>query len=668
MRALLLSLIALAAANAADFVPAPVFQYRVETDFGDHAYLWIPPESTDLAGILLCGMTDAEFTLVRHQDIRDACARQALGIVWFNGGIGDFHDDPKNKEGSLPTTLDKDKRQNVDHALAALAAVSGYAEVEHAPWITFGHSTGALGARNLAYWRPERTIAVWYFKAGDLLRSPGAGWEATVPADATAVADRLHGIPVLGITGEYEEFGPDGAKPENDGAPWTAATLGLREELRTLRANGSPAAQVVDPGAGHHTLHAGVINVLATAIDAYVPLRVPADTYADAGPIDLLAVDTSSGYLSDSDFELEPGLRSTTAPVATYIHQPDDPTDPAYTEPYWHPDQPLATACDDLHYGPKHDGRLFDAAHHGVDFVGEGYPYSINDPIQAFQAVNSACYGTGAGSDGSAIELTAAYRANEPQNFNNTPPDGWSVSGLPITWRTNAFGAWQLDQSADYDAASESRTVVLSPRRDGWGLGWHALPKEIRKLQAVAPAGDADGTTYRYSERTLVISDPAFANATEQATSTFAQPADRSPFAAAEAVTSSWKSGLEPVHFVAYGPAQIRRDANGDEFLHITEVPAGASYPIEVALVSYQWGDLTDGSAIAPGAETRTFLISARTVSCVVSEAGTAIETTVHARQQEQLRYEATDQTHDVGPLAIEANATLTFSRLDTNG
>ncbi|MFW5750169.1 MAG: hypothetical protein ACOCZK_00825 [Planctomycetota bacterium] len=661
MRTLLLSLITLAAASAADFVPVPVFQYRVDTNFGDHAYLWVPADCADLAGILLCGMTDAEFSLVRHPDIREACARQALGIVWFNGGIGSFHDD----SSALSTAVAEDKRQNVDHALASLAAVSGYAEVEHAPWIAFGHSTGALGARNLAYWRPERTIAVWYFKAGDLLRSPGAGWEATVPGDETAVADRLHGIPVLGITGEYEEFGPDGAKPESKGAPWTAATLGLREELRTLRANGSPAAQVVDPGAGHHTLSEGVVGVLAAAIDAYVPLRVPADTHADTGPVNLLAVDTGTGYLSDSDYELTAAERSATATVASYVHQPDDPEDPAYTEPFWHPTLTLAEAIDDLHYGPGHEGRLFDAAHHGVDFVVGERPYSIKDPIHAFQTVSSACYGTGDAADGSEIELEAAYRATEPQDFNDTPPTGWSVSGLPITWRTNRFGAWQIDQSAGYDSQSQSRTVMLSPRRDGWGLGWHALSDETRKFQGVAPAGTSAGTTYRHSERTLLIGAPSFTDASTQTCTDFAQPADRSACAGPEAMTSTWDSGLPPVHFVAYGPAQIRRDANGDEFLHLTEVPRGARFPVEVAVVSYQWGSL---GTTAPAAETRTFELHARKISCVVSQAGAPIETGLRAWQEEHLRYDDSDCEHRVAPLTIDEDVALEFSRLDTNG
>ena len=141
----------------------------------------------------------------------------------------------------------------LEQALADAARISGYAEIATAPLLTAGHSTSGILCRNVAYWKPERVVAVFHIKSGNI-----------APPKWKPEGD-LAGVPFLCLNGQYEEFGPDSG---------IDAQLGLEtqwkkvaETLRTQNAKGWLGALFVEPGRGHF----GWSDQLAAQIAAYVP-------------------------------------------------------------------------------------------------------------------------------------------------------------------------------------------------------------------------------------------------------------------------------------------------------------------------------------------------------------------------------------------------------------
>ena len=82
--------------------------------------------------------------------------------------------------------------------LKQLAIRTGHEELPHLPFLTAGHSADGLFARNIGYLFPERTLGIILLKSGNFHHG--------IPDfDST-----LAGIPLIHVSGEFEEYGPEG--------------------------------------------------------------------------------------------------------------------------------------------------------------------------------------------------------------------------------------------------------------------------------------------------------------------------------------------------------------------------------------------------------------------------------------------------------------------------
>jgi hypothetical protein len=245
--------------------------------------------------------------------VRGACAREGVGIV----RISDRRISIFNYAGEAPGVL-------TEH-LGALAEKSGHPEARTAPWVTAGCSASTLTARNVAYWKPERTVCAISLAGGNLHQN--------IDPQRT-----LQGVPFLCLNGEWECFGPvGGVRPEyGRQTQWVM----IREQLLRWRAEDKSylVNLVVIPGAEHAQWSRCVSRPTGLFIRKALRARVP-PTAGEAGePVKCLPVRPESGWLTDQD------LTTPAYPPAPYAEFKG-----SSAKAFWHFDQELAEACEAVH-------------------------------------------------------------------------------------------------------------------------------------------------------------------------------------------------------------------------------------------------------------------------------------------------------------------------------
>ena len=298
------------------------YQWSVPIEGKDahaRAFLWIPPNCTKLRGIIFASQVILEKSFCDNALIRDVCQKENLGIIiLFRSPITYF----KYKEGA-DLVLQK--------ICNDLANLSGYDEIATAPLITIGHSGGAIGAWNIAYWNPKRVIAILTLHAAAMVNPP--------EADAKA---RVEGIPVMAVSGEYESWG-------NPQEPIDKHWRWLRGDLLDIRAkyNNAQVCEVVQPGAGHFNFDQHLAKLTAMFIQKAAHYRITSDT--NGNPI-LVSLSENLGWLTD--IELLSPAKYQPAPFHAFKGDP--------SLAFWHMDEALARAVQEFPklYGGKKDQRV----------------------------------------------------------------------------------------------------------------------------------------------------------------------------------------------------------------------------------------------------------------------------------------------------------------------
>jgi hypothetical protein len=235
------------------------------------AYLWIPPTSKKLRGVILTHQNVGEQIFIEHPAIRRACAENDLAIVWCYPAI------------DLRFELNRETAVTLqENVLKELSEVSGYEELEQVPWVTFGHSTTVTFARNLAEARPNRIIAVIMAKGGIFIPAP-----------------EHYSGPIIFSAGQYPEW----RQPTHD---WNThgMSLGGIKKIRDAQAAGiRPLSYIEEYGGGHFDYSEKYLNFLALYIDKAVKHRVNADG-------SLRKVSPNEGYVVEMQYPLpQPPLK-----------------------------------------------------------------------------------------------------------------------------------------------------------------------------------------------------------------------------------------------------------------------------------------------------------------------------------------------------------------------
>jgi hypothetical protein len=209
------------------------------------AHLWIPENCAKLRGLLILGANVPEHMLVGHPSIREACARQGLGIVWAVPTFWNFRKELKGQDETQVAFLER--------LLQQLATVSGRAEVAAVPWFPVGESGHLLMVCGLINQRPDRCVAAICVK------------NPHEPANKT--------VPMLWTLGTAQEWGQ---MKKDIRESWLDA--GSYPNWMKQRAENSwPLSLVVEFGTGHFYCSDAMAEYFAAYIDAAAQTRLGGD-------------------------------------------------------------------------------------------------------------------------------------------------------------------------------------------------------------------------------------------------------------------------------------------------------------------------------------------------------------------------------------------------------
>ena len=254
-----------------------------ETGAAPRVYLWIPPASERLRGVVVGQHNMSEEQLFEHPLFRRRMAALDFAIVW----ITPILDMSWNPESGC--------QQVFDRMLADLAAASGYDELAEVPVVPVGHSAQATFPWNFAAWNPDRTLAVVSLH-GDAPRTNLTGYgRANIEWGRTRNID---GIPGLMIEGEYE---------------WWEARVRPALAFRMFYP-GSCISFLGDAGRGHFDLADATVDYIARFLEKAVEQRA-------GTPLRRIA--PATGWLAERWYP-EQTRRAKPAPVAKYKGDPHD--------------------------------------------------------------------------------------------------------------------------------------------------------------------------------------------------------------------------------------------------------------------------------------------------------------------------------------------------------
>jgi hypothetical protein len=322
-RLLVVSTLLWLAAVSPSWAASAVWQWSVPVPSleGRRAYLWVPPDCPKVKGLVVACQNMLEEPLFDHPAFRAACAENGLGIVLIFSGH-DRADDDQHPDHPKRSYLDIFLNPNYPHgsedpqsagedlqkALDALAAESGYPEIRYAPLMPVGHSSAGSFVWHLYRWDAGRIFAMMPYKTGSKDDGP-------------------QGIPIFDVNSEWFDYG--------DHSNNCSSNPGTIDGVLRARGNGNDSlfGYYIDIGAGHCNVSDDSMGIVGLWLKTAVAARIPADAPANA-PVPLKPVATRSGWLLDAATLGKPAGRP--VPYASF---PGDPK-----KAFWYLDEELATA------------------------------------------------------------------------------------------------------------------------------------------------------------------------------------------------------------------------------------------------------------------------------------------------------------------------------------
>jgi hypothetical protein len=247
-----------------------VYQYSVKVGSRE-AYLWIPPKSGHIKGVIISLANLTERLWLEDPFIRKTAAQIGLGIIWVG---------PAAKGDTLFTAnMRPGMAQVFQQMMDSLAEVSGYTELKTAPVIPIGHSANGHFAWTFANALPQRTIAVIPIK--------------TIPLPDSLKFKDIPVCYVVGQTTEWPQYrSPSIATKSGDRDFYWPV---VRKSALALRAKSTDnlIGVVTDPGGGHFDWTTNMAKFVALYIRKACQYRLP-----KAGQIQLRPIHGGSGWLT----------------------------------------------------------------------------------------------------------------------------------------------------------------------------------------------------------------------------------------------------------------------------------------------------------------------------------------------------------------------------------
>jgi hypothetical protein len=419
---------------------------------------------------------------------------------------------------------------DIQKALDDLARASGYRELSIAPLFFVGHSAGGPQAKAAALQFADRCFGLMQYRAG------APSWEPPVPP----------GIPALMMLGQFDEFGKAMMRDENGRENWENG----RDEMVRFRAAdpGNLGSIVIEPGAGHFAWSDRSAAYFARFLRRAAQARIPNWPIDTAMSVRCKRIDAASGWLTDLTIKT-PGEH----PPAPHAEYKGD-----VSRASWHHDRELAEATLAYHQGMgKQDQFIRWTDSYRVE---AGARFFFNEMKWV--------------GDGQSFEVHPVHAATYPATQKDGKGPRWHLAGSPV---------------GHSNAPIKVRTVG--------GPFVPVGPRTFRmRFDALAPANEAGRGTFlaysegdedhRYTEQVgMMPKGFATLNLGKEQTITFPPIGDLEADGGPVRLRATSDAGLPVEYYVAHRPAVIE-----DGSLEIVELPARATYPIEVKVVAYQFG------------------------------------------------------------------------------
>lgn len=176
--------------------------------------------------------------------------------------------------------------QAFEDSMQEIATASRHPELANAPYVGVGFSAGGGFAFYLMVFAPDKTIATVSYSAPYIFKR-----RLTSPPSAAVL-----NVPSICITGEWEHFNAPFA-PDVDPSTGPAR---IDEVFLPYRPKGAEYAWLERQGLGH-AYDENRQDVLGMAmLDAAVRARYPKDGDVTKGPVKLLPIDSSTGWIADN--------------------------------------------------------------------------------------------------------------------------------------------------------------------------------------------------------------------------------------------------------------------------------------------------------------------------------------------------------------------------------
>ena len=243
--------------------------------------LWLPPRSQVIRGLLVGGQLGIERQIALDPEVRKACADCDIGIVYFSPHIAAvFHYWEANNTDAARWLK----------ALDDLACRSGHPELRRVPWITMGHSTAGIFARNVAYRWPQRVAAVLHIKSGNFHQ------KQHLPPEGS-----LAGIPLVALNGQFETFGPEGGLRAELGRE-TQWVFVQKDIWRFKEKDPNHLMSLwLDLGGDHFHGSPELSACVALLIRKTARYRIPSVIPPGDEPVECLPLRLEDGWLTDPD-------------------------------------------------------------------------------------------------------------------------------------------------------------------------------------------------------------------------------------------------------------------------------------------------------------------------------------------------------------------------------
>ena len=493
-----------------------------------HAFLWVPPQVAKIRAVLLCPANIIERRICEDEITRAEAARDGLAMLFFQPGWGrDFVNTPK----LVPF---------IEAMLNQFAQISGYDELKTVPWIPLGHSGNSQFCQALARQKPERTLANVVIKGA--LPTP----------DRKGSTSGLVGVPILFVTGQFEEVTPPGGVRD--------AWWGIQMKLfRTAKAAAPQALinGIEDRSHGHLNWFPDMASYVALFIHKAVTARLDGE---NATAVTLAAVPFDSGWLADPEEKNPP------APVKNYRGNP--------AQAFWFFDEEQVKAWQPLY--DKDRGK----EEQMLAFLQDGSvpPWWNGWAIQELKFEPLP--------DGDTFTIDSRFRYEVPPPFADAGTKlGHSIKG-EIQYQI-------LGWAGNIEQIGPRRFRIRFDREGVNGRTVHVL------LGAIHPGDDE----YRETVAVGTLYFP-FQNSGVPQKITFPPILDVKAGTKSIPLRATVDSKRQPNYYVSWGPVEI--DGNN---LRITEIPIRTKFPIEVKVTAYQWGTASEPKFATATPVTQTFRI-----------------------------------------------------------